>query len=321
MTDTRFTETDNITGDIGADFDKSRRSYRKIMRDLLVQIIEKQDFPVAARLFSMACFTFELDSFVHTHGSALWGEKFNLEVHRVAGNGYEALWCQDFPDTGAIDPVHLERPVAMILSLFQGTKDRCRPEFFRMLGSSIALLQSDEPPEDASGPEPYISCAPPPHASRRESFAHSPEAPSNPLSRGGGLAGLSDENRRALTMGFCRRRKRLHERLFTELETETRHFCERILGYRDFERFENLFEFVQRMVIDTALFRFFLISSPAMEKIASSKTEATGADSRMVAEDIADTIVREEKAVLDLQKVLIEQQMRSLAETTLLIRI
>jgi len=84
------------------------------MRDLLVQIIEKQDFPVAARIFSMACFTFELDSFVHTHGSSLWGEKYNLEVHRVAGNGYEEQWCREFPDTGAIEPDDLERPMAMI---------------------------------------------------------------------------------------------------------------------------------------------------------------------------------------------------------------
>ena len=272
MTDNPFAKTDKITDDIGARFDKSRRSYRKIMRDLLVQIIEKQDFPVAARLFSMANFTFELDSFVHTHGMALWGEKFNLEVHRVAGNGYEEMWCRDFPDTGAIEPVYLERPLAMIHSLFQKMKNQCRPEFSRMLRSSMALLESDE-------------------------------------------------NLPAFTLRFCSRRKLLHERLPTELETETAHFCERILSYRDFERFENLFEFVQRMVIDTALFRFFMISSPAMEKIASKKGDASEADSRMIAEDIADTIVREEKAVLDLQKALIDQQARSLAETTLLIRL
>ena len=299
MTDTRFTETDNITGDIGADFDKFRRSYRKIMRDLLVQIIEKQDFPVSARLFSMACFTFELDSFVHTHGSALWGEKFNLEVHRVAGNGYEEQWCRDFPDTGAIEPFHLEGPMAMIHSLFLEMKDRCRPEFFRMLRSSMILLQSDEPPDDKNGPEPYIPCS-----TEIQEFQD-----------------LLDEAPRTLTRRFSRRRKRLHERLTAELETETQHFCERILVYRDFERFENLFEFVQRMVIDTALFRFFLIASPAMEKIASGRAGASEDDYRVIAEDIADTIVREDKAVLDLQKALIERRMRSLAETTPLIRI
>jgi len=75
------------------------------------------------------------------------------------------------------------------------------------------------------------------------------------------------------------------------------------------------------MVIDTALFRFFLITSPAMDKIAPENANACEADSRMIAEDIADTIVREEKAVLDLQKARIEQQMQSLSETTPLIRI
>ena len=45
------------------------------------------------------------------------------------------------------------------------------------------------------------------------------------------------------------------------------------------------------------------------------------ADWRMIAGDIADSIVREGKAVLDLQKALIEKQIQSLAEKTLLIRI
>jgi hypothetical protein len=277
--------------------------YREIIREVFVRILSKPKFPLSAKLFSMACFAYETDLFLYPGSPDFSEDMLAQEVTRVAGHVYETLWLEEFRKNS----MNLELPMSMIQSLLFGMVEKCRPEFKEMILETWAE---------------YIP----------ETHKKSDHKVVNIFD-----IKYSDSATRvecsAMTGMYKNRCKQLYQVLGTEIEDRLEDFCVGFVMSSDHNDYGSLFAYVQRLVLDVVLLKYFIVSSPGLgenirkvEMDMGSPGNMSDQERKVLGKAVEDIVKRfsenaaqEEKSIIKLSQSLMEQGMQDIAHTALLI--
>jgi hypothetical protein len=277
--------------------------YRDIIREVFFRIISNPDFSVSARLFSMSCFAYETDLFMYPGSTEFCEDMLAQEVNILAGKVYERLWIEEFEKKS----FNLELPMSMIQSLLFGMVEKCGPEFKDMILNAWSQYI----------PKKHKKCN---HkVVNIFDIKHSDSATCIECS--------------AMTGMYKKRCKRFYQVLGREIDDRIINFCVSFVMSSDHSEYRSLFDYVQRLVIDVALLKYFIISDPGLaeniEKFGSrpvSGSKISDQERKVLIKTVADIVKRfsknaakEEKSIIKLSRVLKEQGMQNIPHTALLI--
>jgi hypothetical protein len=277
--------------------------YREIIREVFVRILSKPNFPVSARLFSMACFAYETDLFMYPDSPDFTEDMLAHEVNRVAGHVYERLWLEEFRKK----PMKLELPMSMIQSLLLGMVQKCEPGFKKNILAAWAQYI----------PENHEKCS-----HKVVDIFDVKFSDSATQVKCSYMAGM-----------YKKRRRLLYKVLGTEIEKQIEDFCIRFVLSADHTEYRYLFAYVQRLVLDVVLLKYFIVSDPGLAE-AIGKTGAnrdsilSGSEKdreepckklAAIVKRFSGNAAREEKSIIKLSRSLVDQGMLDIAHTALLI--
>jgi hypothetical protein len=299
--------------------------YRDIIRESFVQILSKARFPISARLFSMACFANETDLFLYPGNPGFSEDMIAEEINRVAGHVYERLWLEEFQKK----EMNLELPMSMIQSLFLDMILKCGPEFREMILAAWAeyILEEREDQKERSGRD-------------KQEAQDAGISSQKPVKKVLNIFDIEHSGSKihvmcsSITGSYQKRRKYLYQLLGPELEGQIEHFCIRFVLSTDHTGYGSLFAYVQRLVLDVALMKYFMVSDPgltdAVRRVGANRASILHVweKERQVLEkavaDFArrysDNAAREESSIIELSRFLSEHGMQNIANTSLMIQ-
>jgi hypothetical protein len=277
--------------------------YREIIREVFVRIISNSEFPVSARLFSMSCFAYETDLFMYPGSTEFCENMLAQEVNILAENVYERLWLEDVGKKS----INLELPMSMIQSLLLSMIESCGHEFKEM----ILEAWSQYIPENHEKCDDRIV--------NIFEVKYSDSATKIVCSQ--------------MTGRYIKRCKHLYEVLGTKIEKQIEDFCIRFLLNVDHNGYLSLFSYMQRLVLDVVLLKYFIVSNPGMAQEVKKLRNRSGSaknisdrERRILGKKVEDVVkhfsenaTREEDSIIKLSLSLREQGMQDLAHTSILI--
>jgi hypothetical protein len=277
--------------------------YRKLIREVFVRILSKPKFPLSAKLFSMACFAYETDLFLYPGSPDFSEDVLAQEVTRVAGHVYETLWLEEFRKNS----MNLELPMSMIQLLLFGMVEKCRPDFKEMILETWAEYIPEKHKKSGHKVLNIFDIKYSDSATRVECSA---------------MTGI-----------YKKRSKQLYQVLGTEIENRLENFCVGFVMSSDHNEYGSLFAYVQRLVLDVVLLKYFIVSNPGLkEKIRKLGIEMRSPgnmpdqERKVLRKAVKDIVTRfsenaaqEEKSIIKLSQSLMEQGMQDIAHTALLI--
>lgn len=256
--------------------------YRDTLEEVFSRILARSDFPLSARLFSMAGFAFEADDFMYAGSTGFSEDRLAVEVNKAADHVYESIWQAEF----AGKTPNLELPMSILQSLLLGRVSRCAPEFAAMIRKA------------------WQGCAP-------ESAGDSPES----FLRVDYAEGRAHVRCAEMSARYRERRDRLYAAMGAEIDAALSGFCRRFLEGRSPADAPALLAWVQELVLRVMLQKFFLAGDP--ELFARNK----GADEhiRDVVRRAEQHLGQEAQSLAELREELAAQGMQDLSHTGLLI--
>lgn len=262
-----------------------REAYNETIREVFVHILSCRQHPLSARLFSMAGFAFEADSFIYPWSPDFSEDRLAQEIDKVADRVYEELWLSEMADSSP----DLELAMSMVQTLLLGRVGKCRPAFREMILSAWAQFRPDE----QGGANLF-------EVNRSEKSARLRCA------------------RMAET--YRERRDRLYAALGGSIEEHLTDFCLRFLANRSLMEAPGLLAYAQEMMLHVMVVKFFLASNPDLLAASPEETEepSQSCGSALIGR-VEHHLYREAESMARLRDELTAQGMQDLSHTGLLI--
>lgn len=256
-----------------------REEYQDIVHRVFTNILARQDFPLQARLFSVAGFGFEADAFLYPESPDFSEERLAHEVDKVVEQVHERLWMQQFHEQ-SVDP---ELGMSIIQSLLLGRVKHCAPEFKDLIKQAWMQYTPGESHTggrflqlDFAGEETHVRCA-------------------------------------EMARIYQERRNSLMNRLADEIEAEIADFCIRQVAKEgNPEPGVTLLSSVQQLILRVMCLKFFLAADPELQVFLDCEASGNMVRRRIaeIAEQVETHLDQEQDALARLGNMLWEQDCR-----------
>ena len=265
-----------------------REDYQDILHRVFSNILAHQNFPLQARLFSVAGFAFEADAFVYPESPDFSEERLAHEVDKAVEQVHERLWMEQFHNQS----VNPELGMSIIQSLLLGRVQHCAPEFKELIMQAWRQYSPEESQTggrflhlDFAGEVTHVRCT---------------------------------EMSRIYQYG----RNRLMNRFAEEIEAEIADFCIRMVAKHDNrEPGVTLLSSVQQLILRVMCLKFFLAADPELQAFLDCEASDNMVRRRIseITEQVETHLDQEQDVLAKLGSMLYEQGLQDLPHTILLI--
>ncbi len=265
-----------------------REEYQDILHRVITNILARQDFPLQARLFSVAGFAFEADAFMYPDSPDFSEDRLAHEVDKAVEQVHERLWMQQFHEQS----VNPELGMSIIQSLLLGRVQHCDLKFKDMI---IQAWMQFTPGDNQTGGQ----------------FLQLDFAGEKAHVRCTEMARIYQE---------CR--NRLMSRFADAIEAEIADFCIRqVVKEGNPLPGVSLLSTVQQLILRVMCLKFFLAADPELQAFLDCEASGNMPRQRIakIAEQVESHLDQEQDALARLGNMLWEQDLQDIPHTILLI--
>lgn len=215
------------------------------IQEILYRSLDKPDFPLQAKLFSLACFAHEMHPFFHLGTGNFEVERMAAVVDKLSAHRFEQTWMEQMGE----QDVDLELPMSIVLSLLMQAYQGADKDMQHML--PLVWEQYFDSGEETNP------------------FMHVDED-TNMMTIKCARAAES----------YARQRDRLWAMFSQEIEGYIQNYCTHFVFAKSYVQAESLPEYVQEMLIRVMVLKFLLVSHPGVQEVVDLAEEAKGAEEK-----------------------------------------
>lgn len=273
--------------------------YKETIQEILYRTLDKPDFSLQAKLFSLVCFAQEMHPFFHPQTENFAVEKMAAVVDKLYNHQFERTWQEQMQE----QEVNLELPMSLVLNFLLQAFKKVDKDMQNMLPQVWEQLFGQSGEND-----PYLY-----------------------MDESEGKLTIKCE---AEARTYAKQRDQLWDYFSTELDGYLQNYCTHFVFAKSYTQKESLPEYVQEVILRVMILKFFLVKHPGVQDVLDRAMDlgdgfeekqeeliqSLDAQVMQIMKIFSNNISNQEETISKLLQLLQEQGMQDLAHMALLVQ-